>query len=83
MPNDISPGTRLRAWERAAEWPLAGAAIVFLAAYAWEVLTNAQGAAKETADAPTSEAETNPAHQPPHQDADPGHDPSQTETLLP
>ena len=38
---------------------------------------------EETADAPTSEAETNPAHQPPHQDADPGHDPSQTETLLP
>jgi len=38
---------------------------------------------EETADAPTSEAETNPAHQPPHQDANPGHDPSQTETLLP
>ena len=38
---------------------------------------------EETADAPTSGAETNPAHQPPHQDADPGHDPSQTETLLP
>ena len=38
---------------------------------------------EETADAPTSEAETNPAHQPPHQDADPGHDPSQTEPLLP
>lgn len=38
---------------------------------------------EETADAPTSEAETNPAHQPPHQDADPGHDPPQTETLLP
>lgn len=38
---------------------------------------------EETADAPTSEAETNPAHQSSHQDADPGHDPSQTETLLP
>ena len=38
---------------------------------------------EETPNAPTSEAETNPAHQPPHQDADPGHDPSQTETLLP
>ena len=50
MPTDISPGTRLRAWERAAEWPLAGAAVVFLGAYAWEVLTNAQGAAKETAE---------------------------------
>lgn len=39
--------------------------------------------AEETANAPTSEAETNPAHQPPHQDADPGHDPSQAEPLLP
>ena len=29
------------------EWPLAGAAVVFLGAYAWEVLTNAQGGAKE------------------------------------
>ena len=38
---------------------------------------------EETADAPTSEAETNPAHQPPHQDADPERIPSQTETLLP
>ena len=38
---------------------------------------------EETADAPTSEAETNPTHQPPHQNAAPGHDPSQTETLLP
>ena len=50
MPSKFSPGARLRAWERAAEWPLAGAAIVFLGAYAWEVLTNAQGAAKETAE---------------------------------
>ena len=50
MPSEISPGTRLRAWERAAEWPLAGAAIVFLGVYAWEVLTNAQGAAKEAAE---------------------------------
>ena len=50
MPTDISPDARLRAWERAAEWPLAGAAVVFLGAYAWEVLTNAQGAAKETAE---------------------------------
>ena len=38
---------------------------------------------EETADAPTSEAETNPAHQPPHQDADPGHDQRQAETPLP
>ena len=50
MPSEISPGTRLRAWERAAEWPLTGAAIVFLSAYAWEVLTNAQGGAKEAAE---------------------------------
>ena len=50
MPSEISPGTRLRAWERAAEWPLAGAAVVFLGVYAWEVLTNAQGAAKEAAE---------------------------------
>ena len=32
------------------EWPLAGAAVVFLGAYAWEVLTNAQGGAKEAAE---------------------------------
>ena len=46
MPSKFSPGARLRAWERAAELPLAGAAVVFLGTYAWEVLTNAQGAAK-------------------------------------
>ena len=28
MPSEISSGARLRAWERAAEWPLAGAAVV-------------------------------------------------------
>ena len=50
MPSEISPGARLRAWERAAEWPLAGAAVVFLSAYAWEVLTNAQGGTKEAAE---------------------------------
>ena len=51
----------------------------------WRVaqLIRASVEQEETADAPTSEAETNPAHQPPHQDADPGHDPSQTEPLLP
>lgn len=38
---------------------------------------------EETADAPTSEAEPQPAHQPPHQDADPGHDPPQTEDTPP
>ena len=50
MPTDISPGTRLRAWERATEWPLTGAAAVILGVYAWEVLTNAQGGAKDTAE---------------------------------
>lgn len=43
MPTDDSTGARLRTWERATEWPLTGAAVVFLAAYAWEVLANAQG----------------------------------------
>ena len=37
----------------------------------------------EAAPALTSEAEPKPAHQPPHQDADPGHDQSQAETPLP
>ena len=50
MPTDITPGIRLRAWERATEWPLTGAAVVFLGVYAWEVLTNAQGGAKEPAE---------------------------------
>ena len=50
MPTDISPGTRLRTWERATEWPLTGAAAVILGVYAWEVLTNAQGGAKDTAE---------------------------------
>ena len=50
MPTEDSTGTRLRAWERATEWPLTGAAAVFLGAYAWEVLTNAQGGAKNAAE---------------------------------
>ena len=50
MPTENSPGTRLRAWERATEWPLTGAAVVFLGAYAWEVLTNAQGGTKNAAE---------------------------------
>ena len=50
MPTEDSTGTRLRAWERATEWPLTGAAVVFLGAYAWEVLTNAQGGTKEAAE---------------------------------
>lgn len=50
MPTEDSTGTRLRAWERVTEWPLAGAAVVFLGAYAWEVLTNAQGGAKNAAE---------------------------------
>ena len=50
MPTEDSPGTRLRAWERATEWPLTGAAVIFLGAYAWEVLANAQGGAKNAAE---------------------------------
>ena len=50
MPTDISPGARLRTWERATEWPLTSAAVVFLGVYAWEVLANAQGGAKDTAE---------------------------------
>ena len=50
MPSEIIPGTRLRAWERATEWPLTGAAVIFLGVYAWEILTNAQGADKEMAE---------------------------------
>ena len=50
MPSEIIPGTRLRAWERATEWPLTGAAVIFLGVYAWEILTDAQGTAKETAE---------------------------------
>ena len=37
----------------------------------------------EAAPALTSEAEPKPAHQPPHQDADPGHDQSQADNPLP
>ena len=50
MPTEDSTGTRLRAWERATEWPLTGAAAVILGVYAWEVLTNAQGGAKNAAE---------------------------------
>lgn len=50
MPTEDSTATRLRAWERATEWPLAGAAVVFLGTYAWEVLANAQGGAKNAAE---------------------------------
>lgn len=38
---------------------------------------------EEAADAPTSEAEPNPTHQPPHQDADADHDQPQTEDTPP
>lgn len=38
---------------------------------------------EETADAPPSEAEPNPPHQPPHQDADTDHDQPQTEDTPP
>ena len=38
---------------------------------------------EETADAPPSQAEPKLAYQPPHQDADPDHDQSQADNLLP
>ena len=50
MPTDDSTGARLRAWERATEWPLTGAAVFFLAAYAREVLANTQGGTKDAAE---------------------------------
>lgn len=33
----------LERWQRLTEWPLAASAVVFLAAYAWTVITNATG----------------------------------------
>ena len=50
MPTDDSTGARLRVWERATEWPLTGAAVVFLAAYTREVLANTQGGTKDAAE---------------------------------
>ena len=50
MPTDDSTGARLRAWERETEWPLTGAAVVFLAAYTREVLANTQGGTKDAAE---------------------------------
>ena len=50
MPTDDSTGARLRTWERATEWPLTGAAVVFLAAYTREVLANTQGGTKDAAE---------------------------------
>lgn len=41
-----SPQRRLDSWERFTEWPLILAAVVFLAAYAWEVIADLQGAAR-------------------------------------
>lgn len=34
---------RLRSWEHLTEWPMAAAALLFLAAYAWEVLADLHG----------------------------------------
>lgn len=39
-------GARLRAWERASEWPLTAAALLFLTVYAWEVIVDLRGAAR-------------------------------------
>lgn len=37
-PVDVGQGRRVREWERRSEWPLAGAAVAFLVAYAVQVL---------------------------------------------
>ena len=36
-------GERLAKWDRAMEWPLTGAALVFFAAYAWEIIAGLTG----------------------------------------
>lgn len=36
-------GERLAKWDRAMEWPLTGAALVFFAAYAWEIIADLTG----------------------------------------
>lgn len=43
-------GRRLRAWERATDWPLTGLAVVFLAIYAWEVLGRLDGGQRQIAE---------------------------------
>ena len=44
--SERNSGARLRVWERASEWPLTAAALVFLAVYAWEVIVDLRGAAR-------------------------------------
>lgn len=43
-------GRRLRAWERATDWPLTGLAVVFLTIYAWEVLGRLDGGQRQIAE---------------------------------
>ena len=50
MSEEQSRRTRLRTWERASEWPLTLAALVFLAVYAWEVIADPRGAARAGAE---------------------------------
>ena len=45
MTAPAAPDTALQAWERRAEWPLAAAALLFLAAYTIEVLAQPAGVA--------------------------------------
>jgi voltage-gated potassium channel len=49
---DVRPptsGRLLAAWERRVDWPLTGLAVVFLAAYAWQVLDTSAAASTRTA----------------------------------
>ena len=48
--SERSRGARLRRWEHASEWPLTAAALVFLAAYAWEVVADLHGAGRQAAE---------------------------------
>lgn len=46
----MSESKRLDAWERLTDWPLLILAVLFLGAYAWEVIGNLQGRAATSAE---------------------------------
>ena len=48
--SERSRGTCLRRWERVSEWPLTAAALIFLVAYAWEVIADLRGAGRQAAE---------------------------------